>query len=281
MSFIPSFSVVDSPGSTPPRTTALVLHGVLGSGQNFRGIARKLCERRPDYRFVLVDLRHHGQSSGAPPPDTLAECARDLGRLLTHLQREQADTPPASVVIGHSFGGKVALEFSRQCPELRQVWVLDSDPGTQPAKGTSGEIARVIAAVRAVPVPLSRRSEVIPTLTGKGLSQGLANWMTTNLKREGEGYTWVFDLDRIEALLADYYAEDLWEYLETLTPPPDVHLVVAEQSERFTKEMRARAQHLEEQGHLRYHLIEKAGHWLHVDNPEAVLELLVNELVRD
>ena len=36
------------------------MHGVLGAGHNLRSFAKKLVEKRPDYRFALLDLRYHG-----------------------------------------------------------------------------------------------------------------------------------------------------------------------------------------------------------------------------
>jgi pimeloyl-ACP methyl ester carboxylesterase len=44
--------------------------------------------------------------------------------------------------------------------------------------------------------------------------------------------------------------------------------------------MRQRIEALGPSQRTRSHVIAEAGHWLHVDNPEAVLELLERELVR-
>src|SRR5690606_28024263 len=100
-----------------------VLHGVLGSGNNFRTLIKGLASSCPQFRFLLVDLRLHGRSLEAPPPHTLQACAADLARLAEH------DKALPAAVIGHSLGGKVALAYAeRQPPELRQVWVLDSYP---------------------------------------------------------------------------------------------------------------------------------------------------------
>ena len=95
MTFVPSSSVVSGDEATQ---AALVLHGALGSGQNFRSFVRKLAARRPDYSFVLVDLRNHGSSHSPPPPHTLAAAAGDL-RALTQALPE---LPPVKAVIGHS-----------------------------------------------------------------------------------------------------------------------------------------------------------------------------------
>lgn len=259
------------------RFTGLFLHGALGSGQNFRSFASRLAKLRPDYRFVLADLRHHGKSRGAPPPDTLAACAGDVLGLL-------GGPAPVSVVLGHSFGGKVALEVARELERqpgaLRQVWVLDASPGARDADQGS-EIRRVVQAVEQVPVPLERRAEVVPLLRNLGLSDGLASWMTTNLERRGDVYEWTFDLERIRTLLRDYDARDLWPTLEARNNDRlDLHFVVAERSERLGADIRQRLLALAAEGRLQYHLLPNAGHWLHVDNPDGLLELLAAELPR-
>jgi pimeloyl-ACP methyl ester carboxylesterase len=257
------------------RKTAFVLHGVLGSGQNFSRFIQRLARERPEYRYYLLDLRHHGQSGGAPPPNTLAACAADLkafGQAIGHLPE---------VVIGHSFGGKVSIEYARQrqaegggAAELEQVWVLDAVPGAQGATDNN-EISRVVSAVRSVSMPAASRRDVVRHLIEQnGLSSGLAEWMATNLKREGEVYTWVFDLDAIEELMRDYYRVDLWSYLEQSRERPELRLVVAERSDRWTPELREKGRSLPPSTRVVYHELPDAGHWVHVDNPDGLLALM-------
>lgn len=272
MSFVPHYRVVEASDSSPQKL-AFVLHGALGSGQNFSRFIQRLARERPEYRYVLVDLRHHGQSSGAPPPNTLAACAADLRALGEALGKHP------EVVLGHSFGGKVAIEYTRQgAPALEQVWVLDAVPGAQAATDST-EISDVIRAVRSVPVPAHSRKDVVRHLVDvAGLSSGLAEWMATNLKRQGEQYVWVFDLDAIEQLMRDYFAVDLWGYLAEPRTRPELQLVVAERSDRWTPELRARARALPPAARVVYHELPSSGHWVHVDNPDALLRLITTRL---
>ena len=92
-----------------------IIHGILGSGQNWRTFARKLQTRLPNLGIALIDLRNHGRSPRGVAPHTLRACAEDLLRL-------SADIGEPDIVIGHSFGGKVALEFSA----LAQMMVTPS-----------------------------------------------------------------------------------------------------------------------------------------------------------
>ncbi|MEO5821321.1 MAG: alpha/beta fold hydrolase, partial [Vicinamibacteraceae bacterium] len=87
--------------------TLVLLHGIYGRGRNWAAIARGLAARRPEWAAALVDLRLHGSSPSFTPPHTVAACAADVRALIA-----QADWPaPADAVVGHSFGGKVALSL--------------------------------------------------------------------------------------------------------------------------------------------------------------------------
>lgn len=270
MSFVPAHTFVGEPSAAK---LALVLHGALGSGTNLRSLATKLAKERPEYRFCLVDLRHHGDSQGAPPPNTLEACAEDLSALLSRLGRE------AEVVAGHSFGGKTALMFAQLFPgRTRQVWVLDSNPGSQ-EPSTDNEVIRVIGAVRRTTTPAAERTQVVAELTAQGLSTGTANWLATNLQRGPAGFDWRFNLDAIYELMLDYFRVDLWPVLESAVGGVDYRVVVAERSDRWLPENRARLQALVEERHTaKLHVVPNAGHWLHVDNPAFLLELMAKEL---
>jgi esterase len=278
--FVPAHTLV---GESSAAKLALFLHGALGSGNNLRSLAVKLTKLRPEYRICLVDLRHHGESQGAPPPNTLEACARDLAALITEL----GDEP--EVIAGHSFGGKTALMFSALFPgRARQIWVLDSNPGTQEPTATN-EVIRVIQAVRSTTTPAADRAHVVAELIGQGLSSGTSNWLATNLQRGPEGFVWRFNLDAIYELMLDYFRVDLWPVLESGQADSDFRIVVAERSDRWAPENRARLQAMLEtvrrrRGTVRpsetveLHVVPNAGHWLHVDNPAFLLELMSQNL---
>lgn len=272
--------LVEEPGAVG---LAYVLHGVLGAGHNFRSFIKRLAVARPEWRFVLVDLRHHGRSQGVLPPNTLDACVQDLHELSEAL----GQTPQA--VIGHSFGGKVALAYARALSAgpvgtkpaghtLRQVWTLDSNPGAQ-EPSPDHEVLRVLSALRRTPGPFEAREAAVRGLTeGRGLSSGLAQWLATNLERRGEQFVWRFDLDAIAELLDDYFRQDLWPYLEESRGLPEHHLLVAERSDRWTGSMRQRVRTLPASAAVILHELADAGHWVHVDNPSGLLEILSTHL---
>ena len=121
-----------------PKMWLLMLHGIYGSGRNWGTIARRLVEARPEWGVLLVDLRNHGGSRGFTGPHTLHAAAADVDRLVAHLGFH------AAAVMGHSFGGKVALLYAQHHAGggLRQVWVMDSTPAVREPEGSAWQIGR-------------------------------------------------------------------------------------------------------------------------------------------
>jgi esterase len=260
------------PGDRPGGRLALVLHGILGSHKNWRTFTRVLARRLPGWRFALLDLRNHGDSSGAPGPHTLAACADDLERLA-----EELGASP-EVVIGHSFGGKVALELGARAPEgLSTIFVLDASPERHEVlPDADHEVQTVLAALRAVPQPLARRNDVLLHLAAAGMPRSIQLWMTTNLRPGDGGFVWTFDLDAATAMLEDYFRTDSWGPLLTTDPSaPAVHLIRAERSDRWTTDVLRKLDKLPAAGRGSVHLLPDAGHWVHVDNPAGLSDLLV------
>lgn len=258
---------VGSPGN--PARWGFVLHGFLGQGRNWEGIARRLVAARGDLGLIVPDLRLHGESREAPPPHTLAACVADLDALAQSL----GVTP--DFVLGHSFGGKVALAWARGRVGVSQVWVLDSTPAPLPPGGAAHEM---MARLRRLPGPVGSRGEMVARLEADGLDRGTAQWVATNLVQGPEGWGWGLDLDGLDGLLADFFAADLWPVLEHPVEGAHIHLVKATRSDLLTPPMlersrRAAATH----GQVEVHLLD-SGHWVNVGNPEGLLALLTPRL---
>ena len=131
-------SLVTAKGASPERY-ALFLHGILGTRANWRGLARKVVEQRPEWGAILVDLREHGDSLGQAPPHTIAACASDVDALVGSLER------PVFAALGHSFGGKVVLEWLRARDGIETAaWIIDSTPSRRSVVEEGSETAEVL-----------------------------------------------------------------------------------------------------------------------------------------
>src|SRR5258705_9073272 len=85
----------------------MILHGMVGSSDNWHSISTKL---GASHKVFAVDLRNHGQS---PHSDEInyAVMAEDLRELISDQCVDRIS------IIGHSLGGKVAMQFALSWPE--------------------------------------------------------------------------------------------------------------------------------------------------------------------
>jgi pimeloyl-ACP methyl ester carboxylesterase len=245
-----------------------MLHGIYGRGRNWLGIARALVVSRPEYGCWLIDLPHHGNSGPAKHGDTVSGLAADVGDWLA----AQGLVP--NVILGHSYGGKVALAMA---PGLTanplQVWIIDSTPETRPPSGSAWEMLRI---VRELPASFQSRDEAVGVLADRGLAIEVAQWMSTNLARDGDRFVWRLDFDAMERLLVDFFTTDLWPIVEHPPATLDLHFLKASKSNALSAGAVGR---LEAAAGPRLHLHHRdGGHWIHAESPAAVTELLVAHL---
>jgi pimeloyl-ACP methyl ester carboxylesterase len=278
--------LVAATGATP-KAWILMTHGIFGSGANWRSIARKLVDRMPSWGAVLVDLRGHGRSPAGEPPHTVEACAADLRALDERLWIEGQ---PVRVALGHSFGGKVVLALRRMTAhrgtvrsvDLLQTWVLDATPAPR-LDGFADPAAtapRVLELLEGLPPRFDRRDDFVAAVTSAGQPAPLARWLAMNLDATPDGGVALrLDLPMIRQVLLDYYLLDLWPAVEDPLMPGDLHVVVAGRSDSVPHADRERLLvHQQKTGLTYLHLVPEAGHWLHIDAPDAVVELLAGAL---
>ena len=108
-----------------------------------------------------------------------------------------------------------------------------------------------------------------------GWPTGVASWMATNLRYADGEFRWALDFDALETLLHSYFTTDLWHVIESPPPDLDIHIVKATQSSTVNEEACARiSRAAEATGRVHLHRVE-GSHWVHTDNPKALVALLV------
>lgn len=254
------YELQHAPGAKPERWM-FFLHGILGTRKNWRSFARKWIAQRKAWGAVLVDLRLHGESRALPPPHTVQAAARDLDAIPVR----------ASALLGHSFGGKVALEYELlKKGDLDVVFVVDSTPGARPhLAGSDHGAGAIIQALRRAPARLPKRADYMDWMIAQGIDEGIAQWLCMNVRRVGDEFEIGLDLGGIRALVDDYYALDRWAVVES--PPGRArHEFILGTRGDLSEEDRARLR----RSPAKVHEVE-AGHWVHVDAPDALLAIVV------
>lgn len=267
--------------------------------RNLRSAATDLCrqaaaESGVGWRAVLLDLRNHGKSAalGLHPPHTLAAAARDVIYLFKQVLGGAPD-----VLVGHSLGGKTALEVVRQLAlagappvgQPRQVWVLDARPtAVHTIDQPTQEVLDVLQAVEGVPLPLASRKALYAGLEEKGMSVGLQQWLGSSLREERPGeLVWTFNVHGAQRMFDDYLRLD---YSSLLRAPPagvNLHILRAMRSGRWDHDtlavvrqaVAATAQPAAVRGRTWFHELADAGHWVHAENPKGMIKFMLPSLL--
>ena len=114
----------------PGAGRVLMIHGLTGYGRRWHTLAAR---HLPEIAVLAPDLIGHGHSTWSAPWTIEAN-----GTALAGLIEDEADGPV--LVVGHSFGGAVALHLAAACPDLVSGLVL-----LDPAVGLDGQWMREVA----------------------------------------------------------------------------------------------------------------------------------------
>lgn len=169
----------------------VVMHGVFGSADNWLTQARMMSEK---YRVMTIDLRNHGQSEHSDVFDYPA-MAEDLRQFIL----EQDLVNP--IVIGHSMGGKVAMNFAVAHPEmLEKLIVVDIAPRAYNLKHYV-----ILDGLKAIPIDtLQSRQQADEVLAQYVEEPDVRQFLLKNLQRKSEGgFTWKLNLDVIDKNFAN------------------------------------------------------------------------------
>ena len=274
------------------------LHGLLGNAKNLRTPAKKLTQALPNYNALLLDIRGHGNSSSDPSyfeqPHTFSSCVEDIKDTLQPLGLTGTNSPKA--VCGHSLGGRIALQYShdlcttdntQQIIPPSQTWILDSVPGK-----ADPSVHGVLNAISALPTPIPSKTWLIETLVKEHkMNKAIAQWIATNLRDNGDdALDWIFDLHIANELVQNFSDQDFTEMIQGITHPSSndddmkrnnstVQLVMAGRNKSWSEEIIEELKSIPSfRDRLHLHTLDKAGHWVHVDDPEGLLKVMVEVL---
>jgi pimeloyl-ACP methyl ester carboxylesterase len=239
-------------GAGPP---VAILHGLFGSGRNWRSVAQHLAAR---HRVLTFDLRNHGASPWADGM-RYREMVEDLRVSFRTRSLEHA------ALLGHSMGGKVAMLMALLHPaEVDRLVIVDIAPAANPPN-----LLAYIRAMRAVDLrAVTRRAEVDSRLAGAVPDPAERAFLLQNLVIDGRAASWRLNLEAIERDFPEIVGfPDL--PAGTVYPGPAL-FVAGARSNYIQPEHEAALHHLFPQA--RIIRIEGAGHWVHAEQPQAFLQ---------
>ncbi len=245
------------------REPLLVLHGLFGHQGNWGLHCKALAER---YRVIGVDLRNHGESPHAPELDYQA-MAEDV-RLLIETRGLGACT-----VLGHSMGGKVAMQLALSYPALvKRLIIVDIAPVAYQSMGPGHH--RVIEGMMTLDLTTAvKRADAEAHLAKHIEDEATLKFIMTNLARaEGGGLRWKLNV----AAIKEQY-DRLREKPEGDAPfDKPVLFVKGSESGYIGAEHEQEILALFPQASVK--IVMEAGHWVHADKPQAFQKIVFDFL---
>jgi pimeloyl-ACP methyl ester carboxylesterase len=258
-------------GEAGPRV--VFVHGLFGQGKNWTTIGKGLAGT---HRVTLLDLPNHGHSPWTDRVDYL-----DMVELVA-TELEQFGEPVT--LVGHSMGGKVAMQLALRRPELlRALVVVDIAPVEYPIKGgrtddadeEASPFAAYIDAMRAIDLDsLTTRDDADQALQTAVPSRMVRSFLLQSLVREGlgadGGWRWRLNLELLD--------RDLGELRGFPEPPPGASFdgpvlwIAGANSTYVLPEDRPHMDALFPS--TRLVRVKNAGHWVHSEQPDIFLETL-------
>jgi esterase len=232
----------------------VILHGLLGSLANWRGIARTLSAT---WRVVSFDARNHGRSPHSALHDYPA-MAEDVAGMI------EAMTLGPVVVLGHSMGGKTAMRLALNRPDLVSgLLVVDMAPRAYPLEGGPVD---VIAALRRIDLSsVNSREEVDRRLASEIPDAATRNFAMMNLYRSDQGFAWRCNLAGLARSTSDIAAPI---ESEGVFGGP-ARFIRGAWSRYVTESDEVRIRELFPAASIV--TVAAAGHWLHVEAPASLV----------
>lgn len=238
----------------------IILHGLLGSLDNFQTIARELSHV---YRVWIVDLRNHGRS---PHTEEMSYelMAEDIKEFMKQYNIGHTH------IVGHSMGGKVAMSFALKYPEMTNHLVV-VDIGPKPYEGD--HLPYIEAMMTTEASKYTTRKEVEAEIKKKIRSSWVVQVIMKNLGRdENKEFIWRPNLQ----LLYDVYQDIMGSSLGDHTFSGKTDFIKGAESDYIQEEDFNSYKEFFPNAQL--HIVENAGHMVHINQPEAFYHLLLKIL---
>lgn len=249
----------------------VIIHGLYGSSDNWLSVAKRLEQH---FSIYLIDLRNHGRSPHSSDHSYEA-MALDLKELLDDLHLHKP------IILGHSMGGKAAMYFGAMFPErVKRLVVVDISPlgHTQSLEKQQivDEHRAILATLRQLPLEtMSSHIEADRWLSHHIKEARLRGFLLKNLAKENGKLVWRLNLAAIS-----YQLPNIMEGLDAHNPMHTnqrsfpILFIKGGKSEYISEsDLDAIKLYYPEAQLVR---VEEAGHWLHAEQPEQLIKLLLD-----
>ena len=240
----------------------IILHGLFGFSDNWQTIAKSLASQ---YLVITPDLRNHGRSPHLSS-HTYEEMAEDLRLFMENHWMHSA------VLIGHSMGGKVAMQMALNHPDMvEKLVVVDIAPGK-----AADNHSVIFEALLGIDLSVMQaRADIESYLVSRIPDMGTRQFLLKNITRNDDGkFAWKMNLPVLWRHFPDI--------LDAVTGEPfdkPALFVRGDRSDYIKDADTALIMTLFPQAEIT--TIPNAGHWVHADKPNELTAVISEFLDRN
>ncbi len=233
----------------------IILHGLFGSADNWMSIAKNL---ENDFTLFLIDQRNHGDSGHSDDWDYNV-MVEDLKEWMDEQGLEKA------YLMGHSMGGKTAMNFALRYPEkVERLVIADMAPREYPIHHQT-----ILEGLNAVNLSkISSRNDAEEAMKPHIPEPGIRQFLLKSLTRKNGEFVWKINLSVITEKI-----ENVGEGIggDSVFNGPTLFMGGANSNYIQDKDKKDIDKFFPE-SHVIH--IKNAGHWLHAEQPQAVVDTL-------
>ncbi|MFI5219804.1 MAG: alpha/beta fold hydrolase [Bacteroidia bacterium] len=239
----------------------IILHGLFGSSDNWQTLGKKFAST--DFSVYLVDLRNHGHS-----PHSSEHNYKVMSEDILEIINDENISPVS--IIGHSMGGKTAMQLALDHPEkISNLIVVDIAPKKYPSHNSE-----IVKALLTVDFEKTKtRKEVEKILSEKINDYGSLQLLLKGLYwKENNQLDWRFNLKAIHTNL-EIMNEEVSGYDSFKKP---TLFIRGEKSNYILDDDILLIKKYFPAAEIKTTPV--AGHWVHADNPQWFLETVISFL---
>jgi esterase len=232
----------------------VILHGLFGTLDNWQTIAKQLAENNSVY---IIDQRNHGRS---PHFDDINYqlLAEDLRHFM------ESNWMYNAIIVGHSMGGKTAMQFAFENPEMvKKLIVIDIAP-----KAYSGGHEVIMETLVGLDLDAYTDRKMVENEIAKKIPEvGVRQFLLKNLTRDDESgkFEWKMNL---KAIQNNY--DKIIGNIENGFFEGETLFVKGANSDYIKEEDMSDIEKKFPNSTIK--TIKNAGHWVHAEQPKLLLE---------
>lgn len=242
----------------------IILHGLFGSLDNWISMAKKISKL--NFEIFTVDLRNHGKSPHSNEFD-YKSMSFDIYEFLN------VHNIVNPVILGHSMGGKVAMQFALDFPDaIKKLVVVDVAPISYPVHHQY-----IIDALNSVNLNIVKTREEVKHILNKFIDDSrIIQFLLKNLYWEGKNkLAWRFNLPVIAKNIETISKNIILNKANSFTNP--VLFLKGANSDYIPKNSYSVIEKLFP--NYKIITIKNAGHWIHADNPDDFFNSIKDFLI--